>query len=213
MKNSFYLGVILFALFFGMLIGCHKCGSPGADILTKVDTVYLHVKDSTGEYTPKITTIEPGRIPEPGIQPKPVVITDSFIVYKPGQPAPPVDTPASLNRYYQHVYYKDTVPTKYGLMRINDMITENRIASRQVFTDFVIPSVTKTVTVPVKKRNEIYAGMMVQGTELSPITHVGISAMLKTKRDKVFEVGALVNKNNQITYQAGFNVKISFRKK
>jgi hypothetical protein len=212
MKNSFVIGIILFALMLGLFIGCHRCASSTGDVTIKTDTLWLPVKDSSGTYAPMISVIEPGHIPEIQVVTKYTVVPgriDSFIEYE----RIPIDTAGILKDYYARVFYNDTLQTKFGPMRINDIISKNRIQSRQVLTDFVIPTVTKTITVPVKKRNEIYAGMFLLGDQVHPLTHVGVGATLKTKSDRLFEVGAMVGKNNLLSYQAGFKVKISFRKK
>ncbi len=207
-QNLFYIIIgLICGILLCKLFTCGKCGGQGG--VVKTDTIKLLVKDSTAQYTPAITAIEPGRI-EQKIRYVPVPgRVDSFVQYE----MLAVDTAAILKDYYARIFYDDPVTTKYGVIHIKDTVSKNRIASRKVETDFTIPVVTKTETVTLHepKRNQVYIGLNAQGTKESLLTAVGPSIMLKTKGDKVFEVGALLSKNNLLTYQAGIKFKIKFK--
>jgi hypothetical protein len=202
MKHTLTLLAVFIILLFA-LYTCNRCNPVNIDE-PKIDTVFVKVKDSSGWYRPNITTIEPGRIP--ANKPKPESV-DSFPTFE--EEPFFVDTAAILKDYYSKVFYSDTTKTRYGNVIIKDTVTENRISARQVITDFNIPVITKTVTQP--KRTQVYIGMNVQGMPTSPITAFGPSIMLKTKQDKVIELGALTA-GHYWMYQASLKFKLSFKK-
>jgi hypothetical protein len=208
MKNTFAIGILLFIFFAGILIGCHKCHAPEQTVITKTDTVQVIVHDSSGFYTPTISVIEGGRIPDSIYVPLVAERVDSFIVYE----RQSVDSLAILKRYFEHVHYKDTLHTQYGPLYLNDDVTQNRIALRKWNADFTIPAITKTVTLNPKKRNEVYAGMIIQGNQKDILTGVGPSLAFKNKHDKLFEAAALLGRDGQLQYQAGMKFKIALRK-
>jgi hypothetical protein len=208
MNNRFIIGVLIFVFAVGILIGCHTCKSPDPTVIVKTDTVQVIVHDSSGFYTPTISVIEGGRIPDSIYVPLVAERVDSFIVYE----RQPVDSAAILKDYFAHVHYKDTLHTQYGPLYVSDDVTENRIALRKWNADFMIPTITKTVTITPKKRNEVYAGMIIQGNQKDIFTGVGPSLAFKNKRDKLFEAAALLGRDGRRQYQAGLKLKISLRK-
>jgi hypothetical protein len=195
MKHTLTLLAVFIILLFA-LYTCNRCNPVNIDE-PKIDTVFVPVKDSSGWYKPTvkvIRTVQPVRV-------------DSFVQFD--KVFVEVDTAAILKDYYSKVFYSDTTKTKYGNVIIKDTVTENRISARQVITDFNIPVITKTVTQP--KRTQVYIGMNVQGMPASPITAFGPSIMLKTKQDKVIELGALTA-GHYWMYHASIKFKLSFKK-
>jgi hypothetical protein len=122
--------IVLFVLLVASVVTCNKCCNPKPpEVKVRIDTVYVHVKDSTVWYKPEVVVItKPGRV-------------DSFIAY---DKIIVRDTVEVMNDYYSKVYYSDTTQIKYGSVVIQDTVTQNRIAARRVFTDFKIPEITIT---------------------------------------------------------------------
>lgn len=164
----------IFYLVFGFIAGIAVCKL--FTCTPKPNTVYVHIKDTSESYQPVIDFIEGGRIPDH------------------------IDTPKVITKYFEKVVYNDTGKNYV----IHDTLSQNKIISRQVFTDFKVPVITQG------QRTQLYLGVMAQGNPLTPISGFGPSLMLKTKQDKIFEVGALYG-NGQIFYQAGIKFKISFK--
>jgi hypothetical protein len=143
-------------------------------VITK-DTVYVHVKDSTNWYRPQITSIQGAAIPDPS-----KVRVDSFttiehvVVYVPMN----VDTAAILADYFSKIYYSDTTKTKYGNVIIKDTVTQNRIAARQVITDFKIPEVTITKTISPKRKQWSIGPQFGYGANQKPYVGIGMTYSL-----------------------------------
>jgi hypothetical protein len=143
------------------VITCNKCYGPKPPkVETKIDTVYVYVRDSTKWYVPVpevVVITKPGRI-------------DSFIAY---DKIIVRDTVEVMNDYYSKVYYSDTTQTKYGSVVIQDTVTQNRIAARRVLTDFKIPEITKTIY-PKKTRWSIGPQVGYGFTYNKPSPYIGV---------------------------------------
>jgi hypothetical protein len=222
MKNFPLFPVFLFIC--GVIVGCflHGCGcgkqgfEEKGDTLSKKSTVTIaHTNDSTASYQPKIDFIEGGKIPDsPWKQIQNCWCdTPHYKWWSQDGSVQLIDTAAIIESYLQKVGYKDTVHTKYGFVRIYDTVTQNRIIARRVFTDFDVPLVTNTITIRDKPRGEVYIGAGGMWNCQEKLLGVGPSLMYKSKRDQVFEVGAMVNTASQLSYFAGLKFKISLRKK
>jgi hypothetical protein len=187
---------------------CGRCnGKQTANGKIFTDTVWRNIKDSSGEaYVPKLIAIQGGQIPDTIYQSVEIIRTDSHtdtIVIS--------DTITNaLIDYFAARHYKDTLKTRFGSIIISDIISQNAIQNRKWTSDLNIPEITKTVTTPSKKRNEVYLGMLLQGNTLSPLYATGPSILFKNKTDKTFEAAVLFNKQGVPMYQAGFHFKISF---
>jgi hypothetical protein len=180
-----------FIFLIAVVATCNTCWVR-PDVETRTDTVYIHVKDSTNWYRPKVTVIQGGSIP--------YVRVDSFTAYEKGETVYEkgetvyekgetvyekgetryvpvnVDTAAILADYYARVYYSDTANTKYGNVIIQDTVTQNRIAARRVLTDFKFPEVTKAIT---PKRKQWSIGPQVgYGANQKPYIGIGITYSL-----------------------------------
>lgn len=218
----------LFYAVAGLLIGILLCRvfsctpkCPEVKPIVKVDTVYKPAKDSTDWYQPKITFIEGGNIAAavaPVKVPKPtaVVYADTIAAKTHGFYLDWSDLSsdhlANGAPGVESVFYSDTTATKYGNVIIQDTIAFNRIQARRVLTDFTLPEITRVVTKEQPKHNELYAGFLLQGSRQSLLTGMGPSLILKTKKDKVFDIAALYSINNSLMLQAGVHYKLSFRK-
>jgi hypothetical protein len=187
------IGVLIVIILF--LRSCSPsipCPDGGKPIITTVtDTVWVKGKDSI-IYKPK---------------PYKVVYRDTVEIPK------DVDTTAILKDYFAKVAYNDTIKVgKYGYILIKDTISENRIASRQKIDKFEIPEITNTttVTIPPVYRNQVYIGPEIAGNVLNPINYFGGNILLKTKNDKLYNVGIGVSPGGT-TFKIGMGWKIKIK--
>lgn len=211
--NRFNL--FLFATMALLIAGLWTCNS-----CQKAEIARLKSEPTANVQPVQVTATDTVRIKEavdvPVYVPKPYAVihekvrVDSFTAYE----VRPVDTAAILKDYLAKVVYIDSQAVEHGTVYITDTVTQNRIAARHIRAAFTIPEVTKTVTItePAKRRTQLYAGINFQGTKADLLTGFGPSLMLKTKQDRVIEVGALYGRSGEITYQAGLKFKISFTK-
>lgn len=119
-----------------------------------------------------------------------------------------VDTAAILQDYFAKVYYQDSMRTQYGTIVVEDTISQNRIQARRWATNFKIPTITKTVTVAEKSRNQIYAGFSGLFGQLDLGAEINLT--LKTKKDQQYEVGAGLF-GRQWYGRVGTKFKLSFK--
>ena len=196
-SNQFYWGIIavltIIILLQRMCSGKREC--PEIAAVVKTDTVYIHKTDTTTIY-----------------KPKPFLIVKNDTIYKDDTlylvELVQADTAAILSDYFSTRYYKDSAKVDYGTIYINDSVSRNRITSRKVITDFNFPVVTNTVTLE-KKRTQLYAGFSFTGNKYQPIYGFGGDLMLKTKRDRVYEIGALMTADAVVFYRFGIKFKLS----
>jgi hypothetical protein len=201
--NKFYVGVIavllLIILFMRMCSGKPQ-PCPEAAKLIKTDTTYITVVDSSNWTKPEPKTITYWK-------------HDTLEVTNTVEKQIPVkiDTLAILKDYYAKRYYQDTVRTKFGYIVMKDTITENKIVARKHVDSLSLPVVTNTVQIPIKIRNQVYAGILFQGGKENFLSGAGAGLMLKTKSDKVYQIAALQNFNGGQIYQVSTFFKISFK--
>jgi hypothetical protein len=172
------LAAIVFILFQQTCGTRSKC--PDQVETVKVDTSYIIENFKSTWQKPK-----PDTIIREGKKPKPVIIyQDGPATYIMND----VDTAAILQDYFAKVYYSDSLQTQYGMITVEDSISQNRIQARRWLTNFTIPAITKTVTQATKPRSQLYAGF----SGLFGQTAIGaeINLSLKNKKDQVYEVGA-----------------------
>lgn len=192
-------GAIIYILFLQMCGTNPSClDQPVASV--KVDTSYIVEQFKSKWQKPKPdTVIRQAKVPKPEIiyrDNPPIVVVE------------PVDTAAILQDYFAKVFYRDSLQTNYGPVVIEDTISQNRIQARRWLTIFSIPTVTKTVTVVTKPRNQLYAGF----SGLFGQVNIGaeINITLKNKKDQQFEVGAGLF-GTQWYGRVGTKFKLSFK--
>jgi hypothetical protein len=96
------------------------------------------------------------------------------------------DTAAIFQDYYSVRKYSDTIPNKYGKTIINESISENKIASRDVQSIFDIPMQTTRTTLTPKPSNRLYLGIGVG-------TAFGLNATLITKSESMYSANLYWN--------------------
>ena len=203
-KNIIILILILGVVFLLLL---RKCEGGKGQTITKVeyDTVFVTQKKDTS-YIPqpyavylrgeRITNFDTLYLPE--------VVTDSTCLayYE------------VLKDYFsRHYLYTDTVRNQYGYVAINDTITQNKIAGRGTSMNFTIPEITKTITLTQPKRNQVYIGANLLGNKSDVLKGYNVNLSLKTKQDRMIEVGYNKLFKSDHYYSIGLKWKISLTKK
>ena len=114
--------------------------------------------------------------------------------------------------YYATRVYGDTMAHKYGEIIISDTISQNKLKGREVITDFNIPMVTKTITLTQPKRAMVFIGANFLGSEVDPLGGFNVNLSLKTRQDRMLEVGYTQLYGLSHYYSLGLKWKLSFRK-
>ena len=161
-----------------------------------VDTVYEEIQVEVPTYVPEyITKIETVEVQIPAN----------------------VDSLKIIKDYFSKYEVKDTLLLEgLGKGYITDVISQNKIESRSVKWDYKIPTILDTKIVKELPKNQIYVGLSTNFDQLNLINSVGAGVILKTKRDKIYQLNTGVA--NSITGETqpfiggGIYWKIKLRK-
>lgn len=203
LKDRLYLGAIATLLL--IILVMRTCSGepapcPAAGAIIKTDTAYLQLLDSSGWIRPAATTVVPAR-----------VIHDTLEITRTLFRTREVDTAAIVADYFATRYYRDSLTTKYGKIWLDDSITQNRISARKWHYALNIPVVTNTVQAPALARLQVYGGFSLSGNKESLLYGFGPELLLKTKRDKVYGIGAQFTQGGQIYYSGKVYFKINLK--
>jgi hypothetical protein len=165
-----YIGtVILIILVFMNLKNCNSSGTKKSDtiITIKYDTTWKTKIEKTPVYTPGPTKILPG--------------DTTYLT---------VDTAAILKDFYSKVYYNDTLKIdSFGFVAYHDVVTENKIASRQKESNYKIPTITKTVEKEIhhyyNQPRQLNAGFLIDPIRF----RVSGLVSYENKKDHIFHLG------------------------
>jgi len=187
--------IVLFLLF-------RRCGNggnvkPTTDTVSrKIDTVWLQSKTDTF-YTPPIVKTEW----RTKLKYKTDTLeTTEYII---------ADTSLILQEYFAYHYYEDTINVKYGSVYINDTVTENKIASRRVRTNFSIPVVKETITLRQPKSGIAYLTFGVKGSDQSFLEQTEVGIAWKAKNEKFYELNGALSRQGIL--MGGFKIGIPIR--
>ena len=147
-----------------------------------------------------------------------------------------IDTLAIVEKYFSTYQVKDTLNLSYefpsgvtdslgnkpspnlGFGIITDNISQNSIISRDVDWTFQIPTIYNTSIVKELPKTQLYWGLNGGFNREDVITNISGSLLLKTKKDKIFQLGLGVQNNSNIQQlspyiSAGMYWKLSLGKK
>lgn len=141
--------------------------------ITKTEIKWDTIKTETPVYVPKWST-------------RTEIDIDTFTT--------PIDTNAILGDYFAIYNYIDTIGTDSVKIVINDSITTNKIASRQVNYKVIYPTITVTKETVINKQQFYY------GLGISP-QGVGPQFLYKTKNNHVYGLGVDINKSLKPTLE------------
>lgn len=161
-----------------------------------VDTVYEEIQVEVPTYVPEyITKIETVEVQIPAN----------------------VDSLKIIKDYFSKYEVKDTLLLEgLGKGYITDVISQNKIESRSVKWDYKIPTILDTKIVKELPKNQVYVGLNTNFDQLNLINSVGAGVILKTKRDRIYQLNTGVA--NSITGETqpfiggGIYWKIKLRK-
>jgi hypothetical protein len=161
-----------------------------------IDTVYQEIEVEVPTYVPEyITKIETVEVEIPAN----------------------VDSLQIIKDYFSKYEVKDTLLLEgLGKGYITDIISQNKIESRNIKWDYKIPTVLDTKIVKELPKNQLYLGLNTNFDKANVINSVGVGAILKTKRNRIYQLNSGVS--NSITGETqpyvggGLYWKIKIRK-
>lgn len=181
--------------------GCSR----GDTISVKRDTI-IRIDSSNVSYIPIPVHVEvPTVIHVPG---KDIIKYEKETIEIPVD----ADTAAILQRYYTKRYYVDTINRGSAWIRISDTVTQNKIVGRGVIVTVRDTLIRETITLTQPKRMVVYFGVSAMGMPKTPFYAIGGQLSLKGKNDKIYGVGAFLNKDGEVMYQAEYKIPIRLSK-
>lgn len=115
-----------------------------------------------------------------------VIDVDTFLLKE------PVDSLAILKDYLAKVVYKDTLtlPDSLGFIAVTDTIHKNRIEGRTFNAKVKERLVKETLIVKEPAKAQLYYGFNGGFNKADVVSNIGAGVILKTKRDKLYQLGA-----------------------
>lgn len=119
-----------------------------------------------------------------------------------------------LNTVKDSIQLKDSAGQRVGVVNLTDVVSENKIKSRDVDYRLQFPHSYTTITIKeaYKPRSQLYAGFGVTGSQTSLIQAFEAGLMYKNKRDQLYGVKAGIGINGSINYGVQSYWKIRLRK-
>jgi len=184
-KNIQTLLIVVLAVLLFLQRSCSSTPSEPT-VITEVVTHWDTIKVETTKYVPKIVE-------------KVVVDIDTF--------STPIDTVSVLKDYYAKYFYTDTIQIDtLGSIVINDTITRNLIAMRDVQSNIFIPTTTITNTVYLYKR-EFFGGISV-GANNQAVQNINGELLYVNKKRNAYGFGIGLNPDFQPVYTVRMYWKI-----
>ena len=203
-----YLGIILTLYLFLFKVECGKPEKKGDDI--KVNGKKYEIVDI------RIDTVFVKAEPEIRYKPGRIIYKDTTIYqdvpsFGAGNLASELEksfNDSIMREYYAKKVFKDTIRFKeFGNVYIQDTLQENSILGRIVNSDLIFANTNKTITVKEKPKNGLYLGaktILLNGM----VNGVGTGLILKTKRERMYGVGALIDRQKNLNFTLDFYIKL-----
>ncbi len=123
-----------------------------------------------------------------------------------------VDTAALLKDYLAKVVYKDTLILDGGLgtIALTDTITKNRILGRTWDAKVKERTIKEELIVKEPARNQLYYGLNAGFNKEDYVSAVGAGLILKTKKDKIYNLNIGVNNRTTDGTNGSFSPFIGF---
>ena len=196
-KKNFFNAIILILIAVILLQKCNKDNIPAEQPSVKTDTVWV-VKQNTVITKPTLVKTIPG-------------VSDTSYVPDPNHARLVLQYTKLVEEYLALNIYKDTIKLdSIGHVYINDTVSKNNITYRKVAWDLKYPTVTKTITLPPLRTNQVYYGGGLQGGQGQLINQFNVGVLLKTKSDQIYNVytGFDANGQAQVGLQAYWKIKL-----
>ncbi len=139
-------------------------------------------------------------------------IYHEVIVEKEVQIPAVVDTAALLKDYYSKVLYKDVLvlPDSLGTVAVTDTISQNRILGRTFDAKVKERTIKETLIVKEPAKNQVYYGLNAGFNKADYVSSVGAGIMLKTKKDKIYNLNIGVNNRTIDGTNGSFSPYVGF---
>lgn len=123
-----------------------------------------------------------------------------------------VDTAALLKDYLAKVVYKDTLVLDGGLgtIALTDTITKNRILGRTWDAKVKERTIKEELIVKEPAKNQVYYGLNAGFNREDFVSAVGAGVILKTKKDKIYQLGVGVNNRTIDGTNGSFSPYVGF---
>jgi peroxiredoxin len=185
LKNIIIIALVVIILLLNLCSPSSKT-PPEDTIITTVKTEYKTIEKTYTVYVPKWKT-------------KIITEIDSILT--------PVDSAEILKDYFTKYSYIDTINIDtIGVLVVSDTIFNNKIASRQTYTNVKYPITTITNTIYTNKR-EFYAGVGVAG-DPTQLSYAGLEVMYKNKKKQMYGLGVGVSQKLQPVFTGRLYWKI-----
>jgi len=106
-----------------------------------------------------------------------------------------IDTAALLKDYYSKVLYKDTLKLDgdLGIIALIDTISQNKILGRIWDAKIRERIIKEELIVKEPAKNQVFYGLNAGFNKEDYVSAIGAGIILKTKKDKIYQLGAGVN--------------------
>ena len=123
-----------------------------------------------------------------------------------------VDSAAILRDYLAKVVYKDTLKLDGGLgfIALTDTITKNRILGRTFDARVKERIIKEEMIVKEPARNQVYYGLNAGFNKEDYVSAIGAGVILKTKKDKIYQLGIGVNNRTTDGTNGAFSPYVGF---
>ena len=123
-----------------------------------------------------------------------------------------VDTAALLKDYLAKVIYKDTLTLDGGLgtIALTDTITKNRILGRTWDAKVKERIIKEELIVKEPAKTQLYYGLNAGFNKEDYVSAIGAGVILKTKKDKIYQLGLGVNNRTTDGTNGSFSPYVGF---
>ncbi len=123
-----------------------------------------------------------------------------------------VDSAAILKDYLAKIVYKDTLVLDGGLgtIALTDTITKNRILGRTWDAKVKERIIKEEMIVKEPARNQLYYGLNAGFNKEDYVSAIGAGLILKTKKDKIYQIGLGVNNRTSDGTNGSFSPYVGF---
>lgn len=123
-----------------------------------------------------------------------------------------VDTAALLRDYLAKVVYKDTLKLDDGLgfVALTDTIHKNRIEGRTFTANVKERIIKEELIVKEPAKNQVYYGLNAGFNKEDYVSAIGAGVILKTKKDKIYQLGVGVNNRTTDGTNGSFSPYVGF---
>jgi hypothetical protein len=118
-----------------------------------------------------------------------------------------IDTAALLKDYYSKVLYKDVLvlPDSLGTVSVTDTISQNKILGRTFNASVKQRTIKETLIVKEPAKLQVYWGVTGGFNKQDYVNSVGTGFIVKTKKDKLYQVNLGVTNQTTDGTNGGFS--------